>query len=225
MKEGFSKEQIAARAAREIKDGMYVNLGIGIPNLIPEFLGNKDVIIHSENGLVGMGPLAGSGEEDPDLINAAKQPVTIKPGGAICSQSDSFVIIRGGHLDMTVLGAFQVSEKGDLANWNVPVKGSIPGVGGAMDLVAATKTVVVTMTHCSKNGDPKILKECTYPLTGKKCVDIIITDIACIKVTDEGLLLTEVAPGLTAEDVQEVTDAQLIIDDNIKEMCADQQPA
>lgn len=218
MKKGFSKEQIAARAAQEIKDGMYVNMGIGIPNLIPEFLSDKDVIIHSENGLIGMGPMAKPGEEDPDVINAAKQSVTIVPGGSIVSQSDSFAIIRGGHLDMTFLGAFQVSEKGDIANWQVPVGNRIPGVGGAMDLVAGTKRVMVTMVHTSKDGAPKILKECTFPLTGRQCVDIIITDIAFIRVIDNGLLLEEVAPGFTAEEVQQVTEPKLIISENLKEM-------
>lgn len=218
MKKGFNKFQIAERAAAEIKSGMYVNMGIGIPNLIPEYLKDKDVMIHSENGLIGMGPLAKPGEEDPDLINAAKQPVTITAGGAITSQVDSFMIIRGGHLDMAFLGGFQVSEKGDLANWNIPGGKNIPGVGGAMDLVAGTESVVVTMTHCSKDGSPKIMKECTFPLTGKKCVKTIITDLAVIKIVDEGLLLTEFAPGFTVEEIQEVTEADLKIADDIKEM-------
>ncbi len=220
-KEYNKKEFIAARAAKEIKDGMYANLGIGIPNLVPEFLKGKDVIIHSENGLLGMGPLAKPGEEDPDIINAAKQSVTIVPGGAVCSQADSFVIIRGGHLDMTVLGAFQVSEKGDIANWHIPGGNRIPGVGGAMDLVGATKKVVVTMLHTSKNGDPKILKECTFPLTGQKCVDMIITDMAVIRVVEEGLHLEEIAPGLTIYDVQKVTEPKLIISKNLKDIEVD----
>ena len=218
MKKGFSKEQIAARAAQEIQDGMYVNMGIGIPNLIPEFLSGKDVIIHSENGLIGMGPLAKSGMEDPDLVNAAKQSVTIVPGGSICSQSDSFLIIRGGHLDMTFLGAFQVSEKGDIANWQIPGGNRIPGVGGAMDLVVATKRVIVTMIHTAKGDSPKILNQCTFPVTGRKCVDMIITDLAVIKVTDRGLLLLETAPGFSAEEIQKVTEPVLIVSDDLKEM-------
>jgi len=217
MKKGFSKQQIAARAAQEIKDGMYVNMGIGVPNLIPEFLVGKDVVIQSENGLLGMGPLAQSGEEDPDLVNAAKQACTIVPGGSVCSQADSFVMIRGGHLDMTFLGAFQVSTGGDIANWQVP-GGRVPGVGGAMDLVTGTKRVMVCMTHCARNGDSKIVEECTYPLTGKGCVDTVITDLAVIRVRTEGLVLEEVAPGWTPEEVQEKTAAKLIVADDWKEM-------
>ena len=217
MKKGCSKMQMAARAAMEVKDGMYVNMGIGLPNLIPEFLGDRDVMIHSENGLLGMGPLAAPGEEDPDLVNAAKQPVHVVPGGSFCSQSDSFAIIRGGHLDMTFLGAFQVSETGDIANWRVP-GGRVPGVGGAMDLVCGTKQVMVTMTHTTKTGEAKIVKECTYPLTGKGCVDTIFTDLAVIAVTPEGLVLKEVAPGWTAEEVQERTAATLIVADDLKEI-------
>jgi len=217
MKKGCSKRDIAARAAREIEDGMYVNMGIGVPNLIPEFLRGRDVVIHSENGLLGMGPLVKPGDEDPDLVNAAKQAVEVMPGGSFCSQSDSFVMIRGGHLDMTFLGAFQVSEGGDIANWRVP-GGRVPGVGGAMDLVCGTKRVMVTMTHCARDGSPKIVTECTYPLTGKGCVDMIFTDLAVIKVTAEGLLLKEVAPGFTAEEVQAVTGPRLIVADDLKEM-------
>jgi 3-oxoacid CoA-transferase B subunit len=217
MKKGCDKLQMAARAAREIKDGMYVNMGIGLPNLIPECLAGRDVVIHSENGLLGMGPLAGPGEQDPDLVNAAKQPVTVKPGGSFCSQADSFAMIRGGHLDMTFLGAFQVSEKGDMANWHIP--GSrVPGVGGAMDLVCGTKRVVAMMTHCSKEGEPKIVKECTYPLTGRGCVDTIITDLAVIRVTGAGLVLEEVAPDWTAEEVQAVTEPTLIVSKDLAEM-------
>jgi 3-oxoacid CoA-transferase subunit B len=217
-KRALTKEQIAGRAAREIKDGMYVNLGIGIPNLIPEHLHGVDVVIHSENGLLGMGPLAPSGEEDSDLVNAAKQPVVILPGSAVCSQADSFAIIRGGHLDMTVLGAFQVSEKGDIANWLVPGGNRVPGVGGAMDLVTGTRQVMVTMTHNGPKGEAKIVKECDYPLTGKGCVDLIVTDLAFIRVTNEGLELEEVAPGFTAEEVQERTEARLLVSPNLKEM-------
>lgn len=217
MTEPLSKRQIAARAAKEITDGMYVNLGIGIPNMMPEYLTEVDVVIHSENGLLGMGPLAEPGTENPDLVNAAKQAVVVAPGGATCSQVDSFAIIRGGHLDMTVLGAFQVSETGDIANWMVPGGGRVPGVGGAMDLVTGTKSVMVTMTHTAK-GNPKIVKECTYPLTGKGCVKTIVTDMAVIRVTPDGLVLEEVAPGVTADDVVAATEAPLTISQNLKTM-------
>lgn len=216
-KKPLSKRRIAARAAQEIKDGMYVNLGIGIPNMIPEYLHGVDVVIHSENGLLGMGPLAAAGTEDADLVNAAKQAVVVAPGGATCSQADSFAIIRGGHLDMTFLGAFQVSENGDIANWMVPGGGRVPGVGGAMDLVAGTKAVIVTMTHTA-NGEAKIVKKCTYPLTGRKCVKTIVTDMAVIRVTPQGLVLEEVAPGYTAQDIQEATDAPLTVSENLKTM-------
>lgn len=218
MKPGCTKAQMAQRAAKEIRDGMYVNMGIGLPSLIPDFLVGRDVVIHSENGLLGMGPMARPGEEDPDLVNAGKQPVTILPGGAICSQVDSFAMIRGGHLDMTFLGAFQVSEKGDLANWHVP-GARVPGVGGAMDLVTGTKHVVVLMTHITKKGEKKIVKECTYPLTGRRCVNTIITDLAVIRVTPKGLLLEEVAPGWTPEEIQELTEPTLFVSDDLKQMC------
>lgn len=218
MKNRLTRAQIAARAAREIHDGMYVNLGIGIPNLIPEHLAEVDVVIHSENGLLGMGPLAAPGEEDPDLVNAAKQAVVVAPGGATCSQVDSFAIIRGGHLDMTVLGAFQVSTSGDIANWAVPGGKRVPGVGGAMDLVTGTKQVMVTMTHNNKDGSPKVVDECTYPLTGRGCVKIIVTDLAVIRVTAAGLVLEEVAPGYTAEEVQAATGARLAISPELTEI-------
>jgi len=217
MNPACTKEQMAARAAREIRDGMYVNMGIGLPSMIPDHLGGRDVVIHSENGLLGMGPMAAKGAEDPDLVNAGKQPVTILPGGAVCSQADSFAMIRGGHLDMTFLGAFQVSEKGDLANWHVP-GGRVPGVGGAMDLVSGTKQVVALMTHVSKEGEKKILKECTYPLTGVKCVNTIITDLAVIRVTPEGLVLEELAPGWTAAEIQDLTEPRLVVSGELKQM-------
>ncbi|MDO8806403.1 MAG: 3-oxoacid CoA-transferase subunit B [Elusimicrobiota bacterium] len=218
MKEGLSKELLAARAAREVRDGMYVNVGFGIPSLVPEYLAGKDIFLHTENGIIGMGPRAKKGAEDPDVINATKQPVTIVPGGSIVSQSDSFMVIRGGHLDMTFLGAFQVSEKGDLANWKVPGEDTIPGMGGAMDLAAGTKCIVVTMTHTDKDGAPKILKECTFPLTGRKCVSLIVTDLAVIRVTDKGLVLEETAPGFTAAEIQKVTGAELIVSPALKEI-------
>ncbi|MBU2574499.1 MAG: 3-oxoacid CoA-transferase subunit B [Elusimicrobia bacterium] len=218
MKKGLSKEQLAARAAREVGDGMYVNLGFGIPSLVAEYLAGKDVCLHTENGIIGMGPLAKKGEEDPDVINATKQPVTIVPGGAIVSQSDSFMIIRGGHLDMTFLGAFQVSEKGDLANWKVPGEDTIPGMGGAMDLAVGAKSIVVTMTHTDKDGAPKILRECAFPLTGRRCVSLIVTDLAVIRVSDKGLILEETAPGFTAAEIQKVTGAKLIVSPALKEI-------
>lgn len=218
MKNGLSKEQLAKRAAEEVKDGMYVNLGFGIPALVAEYLGGKDVVLHTENGIIGMGPKTKKGEEDPDIVNATKQAVTILPGGAIVSQSDSFMIIRGGHLDMTFLGAFQVSEKGDLANWKVPGEDTIPGMGGAMDLAAGTRNMVVTMTHTDKDGTPKIVKECSFALTGQRCVSLIVTDLAVIRVTDKGLVLEEVAPGFTAEEVQKLTAAKLIVSPSLKEI-------
>ncbi|MBI4679163.1 MAG: 3-oxoacid CoA-transferase subunit B [Elusimicrobia bacterium] len=217
MKKGISKGAIAARASREVKDGMYVNVGYGIPNLVPEYLAGRDVFVHAENGIIGMGPLARKGQEDPDVVNAAKQPVTIVPGGAIVSQSDSFMIIRGGHLAMTFLGAFQVSERGDLANWKGPGDG-IPGMGGAMDLAVGAKRVVVTMTHTDKDGAPKIVKECSFPLTGRKCVSLIVTDLAVIRVADNGLILEEVAPGFTAAEVQRATEPALTVSPGLKEI-------
>ncbi len=218
MKNRLTRVQIAARAAREIHDGMYVNLGIGIPNMIPEYLTEVDVVIHSENGLLGMGPMAPAGEEDPDLVNAAKQPVTVAPGGATCSQVDSFAIIRGGHLDMTVLGAFQVSTAGDIANWAVPGGKRVPGVGGAMDLVTGTKQVMVTMTHNNKDGSPKVVEECTYPLTGMGCVKTIVTDLAVIRIASDGLVLEEVAPGFSVAEVQAATGAKLVVSPDLKEI-------
>ena len=218
MKARLTRAQIAARAAQEMRDGMYVNLGIGIPNLIPEYLTEVDVVIHSENGLLGMGPMAPAGEEDPDLVNAAKQAVLVAPGGATCSQADSFAIIRGGHLDMTVLGAFQVSTAGDIANWAVPGGKRVPGVGGAMDLVTGTKQVMVTMTHNNKDGSPKVVEECTYPLTGMRCVKTIVTDLAVIRVTPGGLVLEEVAPGFSAQEVQAATGAKLVVSPDLKEI-------
>ncbi len=224
MKKGLEREEIARRAAREIKDGMYVNIGIGIPNLIPDYCKNKDVIFHSENGLLGMGPLAPPGEIDPDIVNAGKQPVKIVSGGSIFSQSDSFALIRGKHLDMTILGAFQVSQKGDIANWHVPDIGRVPGVGGAMDLVVGVKRVIVTMTVINVFGRPcdigktKIVKECTFPLTGKACVDLIVTDMGVFKVVPEGLLLAEIGPGYSVDEVQAKIEPKMIIPRDLGEV-------
>lgn len=212
------RELIAKRIAKEFKDGDIVNLGIGMPTLVGNFVPDDvEIILQSENGFVGLGPAPAPGEEDPDLTNAGGQPVTIKPGGAFFDSAMSFLIIRGGHVDATVLGALEVDEKGNLANWMIPGK-MVPGMGGAMDLVTGAKKVIIAMEHTAKDGSPKILKECTLPLTGREVVDLIVTDMGVMEVTDKGIVLKEIAPGLTVEDVQKATEAQLIIDENLKEM-------
>jgi 3-oxoacid CoA-transferase B subunit len=215
----LTREQIAQRAAQELTDGAYVNLGWGIPNLISEYLPNGiTVYFHSENGILGMGPRAKTGEEDFDLVDAMKVPVTLLPGASFFHQADAHLMTRGGHLDVAVLGGFQVSEKGDLANWKVPGSKGSGGIGGAMDIACGSKKLIVCMEHNTKDGTPKLVKKCSYPLTGMACTDTIVTDLAVIDVTEEGLLLREVAPGWTAEEVQERTEAKLILRGQVPEM-------
>jgi len=207
----WTREQIARRAARELPDGAYVNLGWGIPNLLADYLPEGiTVYFHSENGILGMGRRARPGEEDFDLVDAMKVPVTLTPGASFFHQADAHLMTRGGHLDVAVLGAFQVSERGDLANWKVPGAKGVGAIGGAMDIAAGTKRVIVCMEHTTRDGQPKIVRECNYPLTCLECVDTIVTDVAVIDVTERGLLLRDMAPGWSAEEVQEITAAQLI---------------
>ena len=215
----LSREQIAERAAQELPPGSYVNLGWGIPNLIANYVPeNAGIIFHSENGILGMGPRARPGEEDFDLVDAMKAPVTIIPGAAYFSQVDAHIMTRGGHLDAAVLGGLQVSERGDLANWRIPGAKYSGGIGGAMDIAVGAKKLIITMEHVTKTGEPKIVKACSYPLTALQCVTTVITDLAVIDVVPNGLQLRELAPGVSVEEVQRVTEPKLIIPATVPDM-------
>lgn len=217
VKERLDREVIAMRVAKELPDGGYVNLGIGIPTLVSGFVPEGSVVFyHSESGVLNCGPLAEEGEEDIDLINAGGQFLQPVPGMAYFSSVEGFAMIRGGHVDVTVLGAHQVSARGDLANWMLPSRG-VGNIGGAMDLAAGAKQVIVAMEHTDHHNQPKIVEECTYPITGKECVSLIVTDLAVIQPTQEGLILKEVAPGWTPEEVQELTGARLMISPDLKD--------
>lgn len=215
----LNKDQIAQRIAKEVKNGQYINLGIGIPTLVANYIpDNLEVVLQSENGLLGIGPFPTEDKVDPDLINAGKQTITMTKGSALFSSADSFAMIRGGHVQLTILGAMEVSENGDIANWKIPGK-MVKGMGGAMDLVASADNIIVAMQHCSKDGQSKLLKECSLPITGIRCVKKIVTDLAVLDVLPEGgFKLLERAPGVSVEEIQSKTEGKLVVEGEIPEM-------